>query len=341
MKRKGQAKSKVVLGNEITRIKSIFHWGTRNGSADGNIETLVEKPVKFGDGFAKPKSKPIKRQQAEVIERHGQRTFTREEILAMLLFAPGPLEAMVLLAINCGLGNSDIGQLRRVHLNLSTGWLNYPRPKTEADRRCKLWPETVDALKDWLKVRPEPKHSDDDRFIFITKYGCRWHKETGGDNPLSHEFRKILDRLAINHHRNFYALRATYRTEAGRCADLEAIFYTMGHAMPGMAKHYVKDVHDERLTKVAECVRTWLFAPAASQHAKTATSEAPATQLADVQASEALETACASLENGVKDMLEGRITAKEMNARTRVADKIINDAKKTLAGVRLKTGTPQ
>ena len=102
-----------------------------------------------------------------------------------------------------------------------------------------------------------------------------------------------------------------------------------------MAKAYVKDVAEERLQAVGQSVRGWLFSPPpAGQKAKTATSEAPATLPADAQASEVLETAAAaarvSLEDGVKDMLKGRITAEEMSVRNPFTDKTINDTTKTL-----------
>ena len=170
---------------------------------------------------------------------------------------------MVLLGINCGLGNSDIGQLRRSHLDLENGWLTFPRPKTALPRRCWLWPETVLALKAWFKIRPEPKDPANDRIVYITKYGSAWHKD-GGDNPLSTEMKKLLKSLGLNGERNFYTLRHTYRTIAGNSKDMEATFFTMGHAMPGMARNYVETVNDERLQAVAMVVHRWLFGPTPS-----------------------------------------------------------------------------
>jgi hypothetical protein len=42
-------------------------------------------------------------------------------------------------------------------LNLDGGWINFPRPKTGVARRAKLWPETVEALKAAIAVRPAPR----------------------------------------------------------------------------------------------------------------------------------------------------------------------------------------
>jgi hypothetical protein len=65
--------------------------------------------------------------------------------------------AMILLGINCGLGNFDCGMLPASAFDLKDGWLNYPRPKTEIGRRAKLWPETVKVFREAIKKRPRPK----------------------------------------------------------------------------------------------------------------------------------------------------------------------------------------
>jgi integrase len=190
------------------------------------------------------------------VEDEGERTFTSEEITRMLAAAGQPLKAMILLAINAALGNSDLGQLRFAHI--SGRWLTYPRPKNENDRRCHLWQETCDALAEWMKQRPEPKTPADSKLVFLTKWGRPWHKEKF-ESPLSQEFCKLLDELKINGGRGFYNLRHTFRTEAGRCADMEAVSGVMGHSLPGMAKNYVQFIHDDRLQRVADVVHDWLF----------------------------------------------------------------------------------
>ena len=43
----------------------------------------------------------------------------------MIESAEQPMKAMLLLAINAGLGNNDIGQLPLKALDLERGWLNY------------------------------------------------------------------------------------------------------------------------------------------------------------------------------------------------------------------------
>ena len=71
------------------------------------------------------------------------------------------LKAMVLLGANCGFGASDVARLRLSHLDLESGWVGFPRPKTGIDRRCPLWVETVEAVTEAIANRPKPKDPGD------------------------------------------------------------------------------------------------------------------------------------------------------------------------------------
>ena len=72
--------------------------------------------------------------------------FEADEIRRILDVA-GPIRrAMVLLGANCGFGNTDVATLPQAAVDLDSGWIDFPRPKTEINRRVPLWPETVTAL---------------------------------------------------------------------------------------------------------------------------------------------------------------------------------------------------
>ena len=84
------------------------------------------------------------------------------------------MKAMILLGINCGFGPADCGTLPAKGVDLATGWINYPRPKTGVPRRIPLWPETVAAIKASVAKRPKPLDEADAGLVFVTKYGQRW-----------------------------------------------------------------------------------------------------------------------------------------------------------------------
>ncbi len=236
------------LSGTIAKIRSAFKYAYEAG--------LIDQPVRYGPNFKRPSKAMLRRERAS----KPTRLFTASELTAIIEAADGQLKAMVLLGINCGLGNADCGQLRRHHLDLDGGWLNYPRPKTGVDRRCPLWPETVKALKAAIRERPTPKEKADAQAVFVTKYGRPWHQDRDGASSLGHEFCKLLTELKLRRDGlSFYSLRHTFATEAGASRDQVAVNAIMGHADQSMAAVYRERIDDKRLIAVTDHVRAWLF----------------------------------------------------------------------------------
>jgi integrase len=236
------------LADMIQHVRSIFKHGYDDGAG------LLTMPTRFGPGFARPTKKTIRLHKAQ----QGPKLFTADEIRRLLAAATVSLRAMILLGANVGMGNSDIANLPLSALDLDTGWLRYPRKKTGVARRCWLWPETVQALKAVLAKRTQPKNVEDAELVFVTKYGENWAKESSG-GPIGKELRKLLDKLGINGHRNFYTLRHTFRTVADESKDQPAVDFVMGHELAHMSSVYRETISDARLRAVANLVRTWLF----------------------------------------------------------------------------------
>jgi integrase len=212
--------------------------------------------MRFGPGFARPSKKTYRLERA----RQGPKLFTAVEIRRLLHAAGASMKAMMLLGINAGFGNADCGNLPLKALDLERGWIDYPRPKTGIPRRCPLWPETVEALKEALARRPEPKKEENAGLAFVTKYGEPWDKDTS-DNSVSKEMAKLLKSLGINGRKRlgFYTLRHIFRTVADESKDQVAVVHIMGHARDDMASAYREYIADERLRTVAEHVRHWVF----------------------------------------------------------------------------------
>jgi integrase len=213
---------------------------------------LVPKRVNLGPAFKKPDKKTLRLHR----QKQGKKMFERDELRTLLAKATEPMRTMILLGVNCGLGNSDCGHLTMSHLDLKSGWLNYPRPKTGVERRSKLWPETIEALDNWLSVRPEPK-AGHERVVFLTTTGNSW---LYADNPISRRFGDLMKQCGLNGHRNFYALRHTTETIGGACRDQVATDHVMGHSRNDMASIYRERIDDKRLEAVASTIREWLFA---------------------------------------------------------------------------------
>lgn len=227
--------------------RSVFLFGTRMG--------LIVKPVVFGPGFELPSRQSFRVEKA----KKGEQLFAADEIKKLLGVANAPMRAMILLGINCGFGNADCAQLPMRAIDLDTRWLIFPRPKTGFGRRCPLWPETVAAVRAWLDQRPAPADPEGGDLVFLTAKGNSWMKQTS-DNPISKEMRKLIKIAKIPGGRNFYTLRHTHRTIGDEVCDQRASGFIMGHVDSTMAAHYVERIDDERLRRVADYIRAWLYA---------------------------------------------------------------------------------
>lgn len=239
----------VRLGNEVKRVRGIFKYAFEMD--------LIQVPIKFGPVFKVPKQRIVRLEK----DAKGKKLFDASQIQKLIESATPVMAAMIYLGANAALGNADVGRLELRHLDLKTGWLNFPRPKTGVDRRCWLWPETIAAIKAAIEQRPAHKDDANAALVFVTAQGHSWHKDTP-DSPVSKEFTKLLK--AAGYHRpglGFYTLRHVFATVAGDTLDQAAIDCVMGHAPPkdDMRARYRQEVSDERIKRVGKYVRAWLF----------------------------------------------------------------------------------
>ncbi|MCL4205747.1 MAG: integrase [Pirellulaceae bacterium] len=241
----------VRLGNTIQRVRSIFKFGYDSD--------MMDKPVKFGPGFRKPSAKTLRATRLE----KGPKMFQPEELRAILEHATPNIKAMVLLGINGGLGNTDCAELELRRLDLTSGWLVYPRGKTAINRRISLWPETIEAIKEAIKHRGTPQDPQDKGLLFIGRRGQNYVVGRKGYR-IHQEFQRVCKAAGVAG-RTFYDLRRTFETVGGASRDQAAVDAVMGHAPPenDMAALYRQTVGDDRLQAVVNHVRQWLFPRAA------------------------------------------------------------------------------
>jgi integrase len=234
----------VALGNRIQVVRSIFRWGYESERLD--------TPVRFGPGFKKPSAKVMR--QARLA--NGPKMFLPEQIKALLAVASPGMKAMILLAINGGLGNADLGAMTEPVLDLKNEWLNYPRAKTAIPRRIPLWPETIEAVKLAIASRPQPKDEASTKLVFIGARGQAYYRGW----RIAAEFADLCKKAKVEG-RHFYDLRRTFQTIGEGCRDLVAVQSIMGHAAASgdMSAIYRQTVEDERLKAVVCRVHDWLW----------------------------------------------------------------------------------
>jgi integrase len=153
-----------------------------------------------------------------------------------------------------------LGTLRTAAVDLESGWLDWPRPKTAVPRRIPLWPEAIEAVREALDARPKPKDAADRKLLFIGRRGESYVGDRKGYR-VTQEFRRTCDKAGIQG-RTFYDLRRTFQTIAEDSRDLVAVQSIMGHAPAtgDLSSVYRQRASDERLRDVVNTVRDWLYA---------------------------------------------------------------------------------
>jgi integrase len=254
----------VRLANSITRTKSVFKHGYETG--------LMDRPVRYGPEFAKPSASVLRRHRAnrpaKILEANEVRALIDG---AGVVGKTGPewvepnlaLRAMILLGVNCGFGNADCAELPTSAVNLDSGWINFPRPKTGIARRCPLWPETIVAIRAAVDVRPKPALPRDVGRMFLSEAGTMLVTRTEKGNTkdlVGTHFTNLLTALKLHHKQlGFYTLRRVFETIAGGAKDQVAVDLIMGHVDGSMAANYRERVDDSRLRAVVDHVRAWLW----------------------------------------------------------------------------------
>jgi integrase len=258
----------VSLGNEIQRVRVLFKYADDAG--------LIDRAPRYGQGFKKPSRKALR--LAKVAR--GKRMFEAHELRKLIDGAGPALRAILLLGINCGLGNTDIGRMPLSAVDLDRGWLDYPRTKTGIERRCPLWPETVAAIRATMEKRPES--NDPNPLAILTRRGQPWVKVVAStddegtvtvrfDDCIAKETAKLLSELGLARPGlNFYALRHTFETIGGESKDQVAVNSIMGHVDDTMAGVYREKISDDRLKPVTDYIHAWLFPPATNGRGKKA-----------------------------------------------------------------------
>lgn len=234
------------LKNCIVRIRGVFYWAHRS--------KLIADREPWGPELPTPHAREIRLERAE----KPSPTFNAEELRRIIKESSPMMRTMVLLGINCAMGNRDVAKLSPEQIKGDV--LNYPRNKTGVERRSILWPETIAALT----ASPPP---------FLTDRGAQWVRDPALDkpgtvlDPLGQAFVKVCEAAGCYQRgRGFYGLRHTFRTVADSHPDSRAIDLIMGHETSHTSRHYVHRIDDARLRSVSDHVREWLFgSPARSK----------------------------------------------------------------------------
>jgi integrase len=237
--KRGQKVSPVTHKRLLTFARMVFSFANDELGTD----------IRYKKALKTPPARVIRAVRNEV----GERLFSAAEVSKLITADDPELRAMILLGINCAFGPKDCYTLPISAVDLLGGWHNYPRPKTQATRRCPLWLETIEALRVVIGERASGTvfHKYDNRQV--------WNRHIVG-----RAFKTLTEGLNIYRENvtTFYSLRRTFETIAAT-ADVNqcVVDAIMGHAPRSgdMAAVYRQRVFDDQLRKCVEHVRCWML----------------------------------------------------------------------------------
>jgi len=248
--------------NIIMAIRAVFNWGGPDGMG------LFDK-ISFGPRFKAPSSEAIEVEQEEA---GLLRFFDQETILGAMETATPMLKIAILLGINCAFYPSDTIAITLDHLHLDEPipYHDFRRVKTKRRRMAILWPETVSAIKAYIRRR-RPLDSSERRLL-LTRDG-KPYSAPKSSSDLIRSFNQTVKRIGGRQkYASLGSLRHTYATIVDSVPDQVMIDLTMGHTNKSIQKRIYRQFNlDElpRLRVLADEVRAWLFNKKGAQYANT------------------------------------------------------------------------
>lgn len=241
--REKSSRSHVTVLGDLRILRSFFLWCEKS---------KLTESLDYSEALCNPPSRVLRIDR----QRIKKGPLGAKEILAILEKCNAKFRPVVLLGINGGMGASDISRLTISQVE-NAEVLDCPRNKTGAPRRIFLWPETQEAIMYYMLSRKPPKDQCNEQIAFLTLQGRPWVEER--KNSAQHMFRRARMEAGLSWGA-FYDLRRTFQTIGEEKLDFPAVSFCMGHVAHSsdMAARYRK-VSDERIKRVCDHVRSWLF----------------------------------------------------------------------------------
>ena len=243
-----ERRSPVTVGNDVRRLRTFLNW-----CSDSNLIAPCRWAKEFG---------VITSKQARVARaKSGRSLLVPADLRNVIDTASLGLKPIILLGINAGMGSTDIANFLfedLPDLDAKEVWIDTNRCKTGAPRRFVLWPETQEAIRDWIKHRPSPCSDIADR-LFWTSHGVAWVRDSM--DSISKAFLQTR-RAAGVETGTFYDLRRAFQTVGAETLEYRAVSFVMGHTVSekDMSGRYTVAIPDKAIRKVCNHVRSWLFA---------------------------------------------------------------------------------
>lgn len=230
----------------------------------------------YGDDFHPPSKDRMDRQRHERDAKHGDRTWTLDELRVLLAAIKDRnvhLYAQCLLALFAGFGSDDCSALPKGALRPRDGVVKFPRVKNGRPRVAALPKVVWDALAASQSKRAKPASKSAADLVFLTSNGtkCNAAKQisdeigllkSGRNDTIGVNFRRMLRRTGLERYRaGFKSLRSCCRTillGANVDADIVAVIMGRPFRFP-VDEYYIRGNLRQELVAAAKHIESKLF----------------------------------------------------------------------------------
>jgi len=237
----GNSKISAVTANVyIAHVRMLFFWAE-------NMHGLSHPPIGVIRKFRN--NKPVKKGHGRKQDRSA---IGWDELEKLFSVAGVTNTALLLLGLNCGFGNTDIGTLKLCDIDLEAATVSHARPKTGVERNFILWFETVNILKAYIKDhRGKPVSQEVGQLVFVNKRGnpfCFERIDPDGkfrrSDAIKNRFIRLYKKAGLPrpYGRGFYSLRHTAGTIVGLGSkDLREVQSILGQSTIAIQNVYRHD----------------------------------------------------------------------------------------------------
>lgn len=224
-RRKLKPISPATARDRLKAVRALYRWAWK-------MHIIENLPRNIDD---------IARTNGNVAPEENIKTFSLDELKKIWSIAPSRTRCFIALALNCGMGQKDISDLKRNEIDLDGGYIERARSKTNIRAKHKLWKVTRELLAEHADLRVAG-----DKPVFLGENDKelvrRWL--VNGRQKISDAVKNAFGRVtrkagfpSTGH--GFYGLRKTGATMIEQIDPAVTEMY-LSHAEPGMKRSYAE-----------------------------------------------------------------------------------------------------
>lgn len=164
-------------------------------------------------------------------EKYNPQPISKANYLKILSNEKSPIyKALWLFALNCGMRQSDLTEVKKAHVDMTEKTLVMQRPKTRVIRSAMLWDRTLEAISIMAQTIPNKTE-----YLFANSKGEKLSRKA-----ISDWFRRTRKRLGMDEKVKFEHLRDAAQSipTDENPESLTSIAILMGHILPGQVDSY-------------------------------------------------------------------------------------------------------